>query len=145
MPLEQLRTEGYARACREKASGAPPERRGLRKLLQSLGPGDVVTATRIDRLTRRTLDLFHFVNQILDAGRQFRSLGDTWADTTTPHRRLMPAALGGLAECEADLFRTGTGEGREQVKARGVKISPPRSSPTHRGPRPNDAAPEMRR
>jgi DNA invertase Pin-like site-specific DNA recombinase len=35
----------------------------------------------------------------------FRSLGDTWADTTTPHGRLMLTVLGGLAEFERELIR----------------------------------------
>jgi hypothetical protein len=35
----------------------------------------------------------------------FKSLGDTWADTTTPHGRLMLTVLGGLAEFERDLIR----------------------------------------
>jgi DNA invertase Pin-like site-specific DNA recombinase len=35
----------------------------------------------------------------------FRSLGDTWADTTTSHGRLMLTMLGGLAEFERDLIR----------------------------------------
>ena len=52
----------------------------------------------------------------------FRSLGDTWADTTTAHRRLMLTVLGGLAEFERDLIRARTGEGRERAKARGVKL-----------------------
>ena len=33
-------------------------------------------------------------------GAGFRSLGDVWADTTTPHGRLMLIVLGGLAEFE---------------------------------------------
>jgi DNA invertase Pin-like site-specific DNA recombinase len=52
----------------------------------------------------------------------FRSLGDTWADTTTSHGRLMLTVLGGLAEFERDLIRARTGEGRERAKARGVKM-----------------------
>jgi DNA invertase Pin-like site-specific DNA recombinase len=44
----------------------------------------------------------------------FRSLRDTWADTTTV------TVLGGLAEFERELIRTRTGEGRERAKARGV-------------------------
>jgi DNA invertase Pin-like site-specific DNA recombinase len=35
----------------------------------------------------------------------FKSLGDTWADTTTSHGRLMLTVLGGLAEFERDLIR----------------------------------------
>jgi DNA invertase Pin-like site-specific DNA recombinase len=51
----------------------------------------------------------------------FRSLGDTWADTTTPHSRLMLTVLGGLAEFERDLIRARTSEGRDRAKARGIK------------------------
>src|ERR1700730_14119779 len=51
-----------------------------------------------------------------------RSLGDTWADTTTAHGGLMLTVLGGLAEFERELIRTRTGEGREGAKARGVSL-----------------------
>jgi DNA invertase Pin-like site-specific DNA recombinase len=34
----------------------------------------------------------------------------TWADTTTPHGRLMLTVLGGLAEFERELIRARTGE-----------------------------------
>src|SRR4051794_25152701 len=49
----------------------------------------------------------------------FRSLSDIWADTTTPHGRLMLMVLGGLAEFERDLIRTRRPRPR---KARGVKL-----------------------
>ena len=52
----------------------------------------------------------------------FRSLGDSWADTTTTHGRLMLTVLGGLAEFEGDFIRARTSEGRERAKARGVKL-----------------------
>lgn len=40
------------------------------------------------------------VAALTGAGAGFRSIGDTWADTTTPHGRLMLTVLGGLAEFE---------------------------------------------
>ena len=52
----------------------------------------------------------------------FRSLGDTWADTTTAHGRLMLTVLAGLAEFERELIRARTSEGRARAKARGVKL-----------------------
>jgi DNA invertase Pin-like site-specific DNA recombinase len=55
----------------------------------------------------------------------FRSLKDTWADTTTPHGRLMLTVLGGLAEFERELIRARTGEGRKRAKANGVKFGRP--------------------
>jgi len=78
--------------------------------------------TRLDRLARSTRDLLNILAQIADKGAGFRSLGDAWADTTTPHGRLMLTVLGGLAEFERDLIRARTGEGRERAKARGVKM-----------------------
>ena len=59
---------------------------------------------------------------IADKGAAFRSLHDAWADTTTPHGRLMLTVLGGLAEFERELIRQRTGEGRERAKARGVHM-----------------------
>jgi DNA invertase Pin-like site-specific DNA recombinase len=67
---------------------------------------------------------------IADRKSGFRSLGDTWADTTTSCGRLMLTVLGGLAEFERDLIRARTGEGRARAKARGVKMGrPPKLTP----------------
>jgi DNA invertase Pin-like site-specific DNA recombinase len=117
--IAQLRAEGCAKIYREKASGAQADRRELLKLLKELAPGDVVTVTRIDRLARSTFDLFAIVKRIVDAGGQFRSLAEPWADTATSTGRLMIAVLGGLADVERDLIRTRTAEGRSRAQARG--------------------------
>jgi DNA invertase Pin-like site-specific DNA recombinase len=55
----------------------------------------------------------------------FKSLGDTWADTTTWHGRLMLTVLGGLAEFERDLIRARTGEGGARAVARGQRMGRP--------------------
>jgi DNA invertase Pin-like site-specific DNA recombinase len=60
----------------------------------------------------------------------FKSLGDTWADTTTSHGRLVLTVLGGLAEFERDLIRAHTGEGRARAVARGQRMGrPPKLTP----------------
>jgi DNA invertase Pin-like site-specific DNA recombinase len=123
--LEQLKAQGCAKIYREKASGAQADRRELLRLLKAVGPGDVVTVTRIDRLARSTLDLFAIVKQIVDARGQFRSLAEPWADTSTSTGRLMIAVLGGLADVERDLIRTRTAEGRSRAKARGQHMGRP--------------------
>jgi DNA invertase Pin-like site-specific DNA recombinase len=128
--LAQLRKLGCAKIYREKVSGAQPDRRELLKLLKALGPGGVVTVTRIDRLARSTFDLFAIVKQIVDAGGQFRSLAEPWADTATRTGRLMIAVLGGLADVERDLIKTRTAEGRNRAKARGQHVGrPPKLTP----------------
>ena len=42
-----------------------------------------LTVTRLDRLARSTRDLLNTLAAITDRKAGFRSLGDTWADTTT--------------------------------------------------------------
>jgi DNA invertase Pin-like site-specific DNA recombinase len=123
--LDQLKAVGCGKIYREKASGVQADRRELLKLLKAIAPGDVVTVTRIDRLARSIFDLFAIVKQIVDAGGQFRSLAEPWADTATSTGRLMIAVLGGLADVERDLIRTRTAEGRSRAKARGQHMGRP--------------------
>jgi hypothetical protein len=75
----------------------------------------VLTATVVTQLS---------VGGSLRAGLEYvlGTLGDAWADTTTPHGRLMLTVLGGLAEFERELIRARTGEGRARAVARGVKL-----------------------
>jgi DNA invertase Pin-like site-specific DNA recombinase len=71
------------------------------------------------------------LDEIGKRGAGFRSLKDTWADTTTPHGRLMLTVLGGLAEFERSLIVARTGEGRKRAKERGVKFGRPRKLTPH--------------
>jgi DNA invertase Pin-like site-specific DNA recombinase len=120
--VKQLRAAGAEKVFRETASGARSDRAGLRRALDQLDKGDVLMVTRLDRLARSTRDLLNTVAEIAAKKAGFRSLGDTWADSTTAHGRLMLAVLGGLAEFESALIHARTGEGRERAKARGVKM-----------------------
>ena len=78
----------------ETASGAKAEREALRKAVASLRERDTLMVTRLDRLARSTRDLLNILDEIANRGAGFKSLADTWADTTTaqradpgPHRR----------------------------------------------------------
>jgi DNA invertase Pin-like site-specific DNA recombinase len=107
---------------REVAQGDQTDRAQLRRLLDQLAAGDVLMVTRLDRLARSTRDLLNTLAAITGKKAASRSLADTWADTTTPHGRLILTVLGGLAEFEKELIRARTNEGRERAKARGVKL-----------------------
>ena len=117
-----LRKHGAGKVFREVASGAKTDPAQLRRVLDQLDAGDVLMVTRLDRLARSTRDLLNTLAAITSKQAGFRALGDTWADTTTPHDRLMLTVLGGLAKFERDLIRARTSEGRERAKARGVKL-----------------------
>src|SRR5829696_3815667 len=120
--VAQLKAAGAEKVFREKVSGARADRPELARLMRALNPGDVVLVTRLDRLARSTRDLLNTLAAVADKQAGFRSLNDTWADTTTPHGRLMLTVLGGRAEFERELIRARTGEGRERAKARGVRL-----------------------
>lgn len=126
-----LKAAGAEKVFRETASGAKTDRRGLARALKALGGGDTLLVTRLDRLARSTRDLLNTLDAIARAGAGFRSLNDAWADTTTPHGRLMLTVLGGLAEFERDLIRARTGEGRERAKARGIHMGRPPALTRH--------------
>jgi DNA invertase Pin-like site-specific DNA recombinase len=117
-----LRAAGAERVFAEKISGAVTDRKALARALAALGPGDVLVVTRLDRLARSTRDLLNVLAAIAERGAGFRSLADAWADTTTPHGRLMVTVLGGLAEFERSLILARTREGRTRAMARGVKF-----------------------
>jgi len=123
--LAELTAAGCAHVHQEKRSGAKTDRPELANVLAKLGAGDVLMVTRLDRLARSTRDLLNVINEVSARGAGFRSLKDAWADTTTPHGRLMLTILGGLAEFERELIRARTGEGRQRAQARGVRFGRP--------------------
>ena len=120
-----LQSAGADKIFKEVASGAKTDRAQLRKLIEAMGEGDVLLVTRLDRLARSTRDLLNVLAEVANKKAGFRSLSDTWADTTTAHGRLMLTILAGLAEFERELIRARTGEGRKRAMARGVRMGRP--------------------
>ena len=75
--------------------------------------------------------MLNIIEALTQRGAGFKSLKDTWADTTSPHGRLMLTVLGGLAEFERELIRARTGDGRKRAKERGVRFGRPRKLTPH--------------
>ena len=117
-----LQAAGAERVFAEKQSGVKTDRAALARCMASLESGDTLLVTKLDRLARSTRDLLNTLDAIGKAGAGFKSLGDPWADTTTPHGKLMITVLGGLAEFERHLILTRTDEGRQRAKAKGIKF-----------------------
>ena len=123
--IEQLKAAGCVKIYREKVSGARADRPELAKAIRALEPGGTFIVCRLDRLARSTRDLLNTLDAVAKAGASFKSLADTWADTTNAHGRLIVTVLGGLAEFERELIRARTGEGRQRAKANGVRFGRP--------------------
>jgi DNA invertase Pin-like site-specific DNA recombinase len=119
---EALHSAGCTRIFAEKTSGAYADRPQLARALATLALGDTLVVCKLDRLARSTRDLLNTLDAIGKAGASFKSLNDPWADTTTPHGRLMLTVLGGLAEFERHLILSRTAEGRTRAQANGVRF-----------------------
>jgi DNA invertase Pin-like site-specific DNA recombinase len=129
--VAELQAAGCGNIYKEKASGAKTDRPALAKLIRRLEDGDVLVVVRLDRLARSTRDLLNILDEVGKRGAGFRALKDVWADTTTPHGRLMLTVLGGLAEFERSLIAARTDDGRKRAKARGVKFGRPQKLTAH--------------
>src|SRR5262245_6148549 len=86
-----------------KMTGSTPSD-GARASMVRRNPAPAVglrrTPIRVAEGTTR--DLLNILDAVGKAGAGFKSLKDAWADTTTPHGRLMLTVLGGLAEFERE-------------------------------------------
>jgi DNA invertase Pin-like site-specific DNA recombinase len=120
-----LKAAGCTKIFSEKVSGVITDRKALAKAIDALSKGDTLIVTRLDRLARSTRDLLNTLDAIAKKGADFKSLADVWADTTTPHGRLMLVVLGGLAEFERERIRARTAEGRKRAKANGTHMGRP--------------------
>ena len=145
--MRLLTQSGRKKVFRETTSGAKTDRAQLRRALAELDVGDVLMLTWLDRRARSTHGLLNTLAAITDRKAGFRSLGDTWADITTAHGRLMLTVLGRLAEFERELIRARMGERRARAKARGGKMGRrPKMTPHHQNEalRRRDAGEPMR-
>jgi DNA invertase Pin-like site-specific DNA recombinase len=153
--LEQLKAAGCMRIFQEKISGKGKDRTWLNALLDHLehkcpqchgfddycadvapcetcaGQGrrypEIVVVTKLDRLARNTRDLLEIVDRIGKAGAGLVSLGEPWADTTSPAGRMVMTVLAGVAEFERARILERTSEGRALAKRNGVHLGRPES------------------
>jgi DNA invertase Pin-like site-specific DNA recombinase len=123
--IAALKAAGATRMFAEKQSGTRSDRPQLKKALAALGEGDTLIVTRLDRLARSTRDLLNVLHEIGESGASFKSLADAWADTTTPHGRLMVTFLGGIAEFERSLIKARTDVGIKRAREAGIRFGRP--------------------
>ena len=117
-----LKAARAERIFSEKVSGAVTDRKALGKALAALQTDDILLVTRLDRLARSTRDLLNVLDTVAKAGAKFRSLADTWADTTTPHGELMITILAGLATFERHLIELGQMKEGSERKPEGLGL-----------------------
>lgn len=123
--IQLLKEAGCTRIYEEKISGASKSRPELEKLLEQCRDGDIVVVTKLDRLARSTHHLLTIVEQLKEKQSAFRSLGEPWADTSSPAGKMIMTVFAGIAEFERDLIRDRTGAGRKRAMKQGVRFGRP--------------------
>lgn len=121
-----LKAAGCTVIYAEHVSGAAKTRPEWDACKRSLGAGDTLIVTRIDRLGRSLVDLVSIIEDLGQRGVAFKSLADA-IDTTTPAGRLTFTLAGAFAEYERALIKERTREGLKSAKARGATLGRPRA------------------
>ena len=125
--IEKLTAAGCERIFHEKVSGGRKDNRPeLGALLETISRGDTLIVTRLDRLARSTYDLWTILRALDQCGASFKSLNESWADTTTAHGRLIVTIFAGVAEFERELIKARCDEGRARARATGKKLGGPK-------------------
>jgi DNA invertase Pin-like site-specific DNA recombinase len=102
-------------------SGAKSERPGLKKCMEILQEGDVLTVWRLDRLGRSIIHLVSMVEDFKKRKISFKSLCDGSIDTTTASGELIFNIFSSLAQFERKLIQERTKAGLTAARARGKK------------------------
>lgn len=102
----------------DHTSGARSSRPGWDALYKALRSGDVLVATRLDRVGRSTVHLVALLDELARREVAFRFL-EQGIDTTTSEGRLMYRMLAAIAEFQRDLIVANTREGLAAARARG--------------------------
>lgn len=125
LQFQQLKEAGCKTIFQEKVSGARADRPELTKLLEHIREGDTLVVYKLDRLARSTHHLLEIVQTLQAKGADFCSIGEPWADTTSPAGKMIMTVFAGIAEFERDLIRERTSAGRTRALQRGVQFGRP--------------------
>ena len=128
--LDELAAAGVRQTdiYQEKVTGTMRDRPELNRMLEEMNPGDTITVVELSRVSRSTKDLLEIVDIIHKKGGHFRSLNESWLDTTTPQGQLIFTIFAGLCQFERDLISERTKSGLKAAAARGRKGGRPATS-----------------
>ncbi len=108
----------------EAESGKNLRRPGIARLIELCENGECggVVVVKLDRLSRRTRDLLHLVEDVFEPNEvALHSLNET-VDTTTASGRFFLRIMGALAEMERELISERTTAALAHIKAQGVRL-----------------------
>ena len=116
---DALQRAGVIRTFTDYASGSTQNRPAWQQCLEFLQPGNVLVVWKLDRIGRSTADLARIVTELGERGIQFKSLTESFIDTTTADGRLIFHIFAALSEHERSRMLERTKAGLDAARARG--------------------------
>ncbi|QOT24075.1 recombinase family protein [Paenarthrobacter sp. YJN-D] len=116
---DALERAGVIKAFTDYASGSTQDRPAWQQCLEFLQPGNVLVVWKLDRVGRSTADLARIVTELGERGVQFKSLTESFIDTTTADGRLIFHIFAALSEHERSRMLERTRAGLDAARARG--------------------------
>jgi DNA invertase Pin-like site-specific DNA recombinase len=104
------------------ASGVKSERKGLEDLLDKLREGDTIMVWKMDRIARSLSHLVKLMENFNTKGVQFKSLQESFIDTTSAHGKFVFTLFGAVAQLERDILVERTRAGLESSRRRGISM-----------------------
>lgn len=117
LQMDALSKAGVEVIFQEKCS-AVSLRPELQRLLDSLGPRDVLVVYKLDRIARSLKDLMEILDRLKAAGASIRSLTEP-LDTANPIGLFMVQVLGAVAQLERGIIRERSMAGQVAAIRRG--------------------------
>ncbi|GAB4018838.1 recombinase family protein [Spirosoma koreense] len=119
LQLDDLKQHGYDQLYSEKVSGAKKQRPEFDQLLKSLRSGDLLIVWDIDRMGRDTVEMIQTIDKIIALKVGFKSLSQSFIDTTTESGVFIFKLFALLAEQERNRLVRRTNAGLAAARARG--------------------------
>lgn len=128
LQIDELKKVGCEKIFKEKTSGRAKERPELKKCLDYLKEGDILTVYKLDRLGRTTKQLLILVDELQERRIGFHAITNG-INTTTAQGKFFFTIMAAFAEMEAELIKERTNAGLAAARARGRKGGRPKTDP----------------
>lgn len=124
LQIDELKAFQIDKLFSEKVSGKNiDDRPEFQKLMDYCREGDVIVATKLDRIARSTKDLMNIVHALDEKGVVLKVI-QQGIDSSTHVGKMMLGMLGLVAEFERSLINERSMEGLRRAKAAGIKSGP---------------------
>lgn len=118
---EALKSAGCEKIFSEKVSGAKINRKEFDAMMEFAREGDQVIVTRLDRLSRSSMELQNTAKTLENKKIDLRVLEQD-IDTSSPSGKLLFNMIGIVAEFEREMINERAAEGRKAAMQNGVKF-----------------------